>query len=164
MSIIADSPYQITMVAKDGEGHTADINFWLDGGASIGTCQAFVESMKPLVSAITKCSIENVYVSRLINTFAASASVDKGDVEIGAQFIWRANGTNKTMTQRIPGIEPALIPANTNKVDLAAASVVAFVNAMKDGVGSPLVEPRDSETRTIESLVSATESYTKARK
>lgn len=164
MAIIADSPYNITMVAIDGEGHTADIGFWLDGGASIGTCQQFVESMKPLVSALTKCSIENVYVSRLINTFSASTSTDKGDVEIGAQFIWRANGTNKRMTQRIPGIEPSLIPNNSKKVDLTAASVVAFVNAMKDGVGSPVVKARDSETREIESLSSASESFSKARK
>lgn len=160
MAIQAGTPWHIAMVAVDGEGHTSNIGAWYEGSEDIADVQTAIEALVPLISAITTCSIINVYANRLINTF--NTGTPQGDVEKGAMFNFRAVGTPKRMLMRIPGIEPALIPDDTKDVDLAAASVVAFVNAMKNGVGG--LEPRDSEGREIDEIMAAQEHYTRARK
>jgi hypothetical protein len=162
MAVIASAPYEATITIYDGEGHTSTVGLWFDGGATIGEIQTYMEAFVPLLTPLVTGKVRDVKVSRHINQFTAGNA--QGDVENQARFVWTATGTLKTMSMLIPTFEPTLIPDDDDKVDLTQVDVVAFVNAVKNGLGTPAVRPRDSETRTILGVKTATEAYGKKRR
>jgi hypothetical protein len=160
MAEVAGAPWTVAFVLEDGEDHTAEVGFNLDGGATFGEAQDFAEAMGPVLSAITLCGVRSARVSRLSNTWTPGPG--DGDIEAGAQFVFGVEGTTKTLRVTIPAFEPTAFVANSDKVNESNAAVTAFRNAMVTGLAGVL--PRDSETRQLTGIKYAVESWGKKRK
>lgn len=160
MAAVVGAAWKASIIVEDGELHTSTVKLNFDGAATPDQISGFMELFVPILQVISSADVRSVSISKLTNLFPTGAG--EGDVEEGAAFYFEAEDTQKLMKVRVPAIEDALIPDDTNKVNDANADVADFVDAFVTGLNSVL--PRDSETRVITGLRVGIEDYTKARR
>lgn len=158
--------WRVTFGILDGEGHNADITIWLDGATTIANIDDWVPLMQALIQDIVTGDVRTVHLSRLFDVFTAGTAAPDSDVEIRGKFTFQPLGTIKRLLMRIPTFNRNYVDGGAKTIDLANSDIVAFTDAMVDGltVNSTLIRPRDTENRTLDGVISATEDYGKTRK
>lgn len=151
----------------DAENHKSVAGMYLPDATAQVDAVGFAEDMAAIIDNITECRIDRLALSLLVPLPVGLKAnpVPTSEVEIGARFGF-ADAQSFRTSVRIPGFPQAKLVQGSNTVDLTDVDVLAFTNAMRDGLqpGAILVEPATNRGDDIVALVSAVESFTKARK
>lgn len=151
----------------DGTGRKSSVTVYLPNDLVIGDIQDFSDLMAPIIEDLIDGAITGVTVAIGL-TLPVGLNATPGansDVEEGARFIFASvNGYSTAV--RIPTFKEALISPNSKAVDQTEAAVIAFVDAMVDGLAAGLgtAEPTDYRGDDIVGLTSANESFQRTRK
>jgi len=147
---------------------TISINFT---GATVaawnsGNLQAIVDEYLPLIDDLIDGKIVGagwVLTSTLPSGMKAAAE-EFSDVEEGARFTFTTLIPFKT-SLRLPTFKESKMLPNSKQVDLTDGGVIAFVDAMEDGVTISTVNfhPADARGEQVTVLASARDAFQKDR-
>jgi len=162
--------WELRFTIRDSEGHTGDTVLNLDSSLEAGDLAGIAVAFAPILAGMLDGVVASITGVKLFDLSASLPSVET-NVEQAARFIWRVDDTAKTMLQTLPTFKSSLITAGSNLVNLSAAPVTAFINAMTNaGIGAEIGAnpeanaPRDSENRLLGTVKTATEWWGKLRK
>lgn len=158
--------WEVSFGFHDGENHTSVFKVNLDGTLAVATLDTWSPLFHAILENITHGDVREVRISKLLDVFTAGSATADSDVELKALFSWQPLGTIKKMISRIPAFRREYILDNSDQIDTAQANVAAFTDAMLSGIdaGGTQVRPLDTEGRTLDGLLYATEDYGRKRK
>lgn len=160
MAFVPKPAITITYQFRDNDGKQSTTEVQLPSATYDPTDAVnFADTLRPLLSALSDGVLvaQNVTYGRYEDNIPA---IPRSDVEDKGVFIFNtANGLTSTLS--IPSIRETVLQTNNEDIDLALASVIAFINAMTLGAGSPLVQPANASGGD---LVSVKEAYKQNRR
>lgn len=155
---------KIIYTLKDNKGKLATCEIKVPTGLTVANYVEFATEMGTLVVNMTIGQIVNVGI-------AITVDIDPGwpvspgltsDVEEKAAFQYMAAGNWRTGVN-LPTLSELLVVDGSDALDLTDADVIAFNDAMTDGillpVGAITVQPTDARENDIEALVFARERF-----
>lgn len=154
-------PLSAVFTIRDAKGARSTVEINIDV-ATIANAQTFITAFAPLLDALILGVIERVGICILATLPGGLRAVPTlgSDVEEGARFMYNTVSGYKTGF-RVPTFNEAFLVDGTQRVDLADADVIAFNNAIEDGLAT--FEPSDYRGDDIVALRSALESFQKTR-
>lgn len=148
----------------DDENHSSIVTINFDDSIVTANLASAATAFLAVIAPLTDAGFVKATVTRTLIS-AAGTIVAGADVEIGANFIWAQLGKAKRTIQRIPAFVRSKLVENSKVVDETDADVIAFVDAMTDGLTAvSLFAPTSDEGTDLTALVIGQETYSKARK
>lgn len=152
---------------EDEEGKKSVVSLHLPGGTLQADAVGFAEDMAELIDNLTGAKITRIALCLIVDLPVGlkASALAESEVEIGARFGFADANAFRTSV-RIPSFLLAKLVAGSNAVDQTDADVIAFVNAMEDGLTpiATLVEPSTNRGDDIVDLTTAIEAFTKTRR
>ena len=155
---------KVIYTIKDNKGKLATCEIKIPNGLTVANYIEFATEMGTLIANITIGQIVNVGVAITVDIDAGwpVAPGVTSDVEEKAAWQFVAAGNWRTGVN-VPTLSELLVVDGSDELDLTDADVLAFNDAMIDGillpVGAVTVEPTDARENDIESLVFARERF-----
>ena len=131
-------PIELTVTIRDGKGENSSFGIYLPSGFSVANAQTFWDSVDQDLYSLIDGEVISVSVSFPLTLdallAASNIALTTSDVQEKAYFAFKsALGYVKSLN--IPTIRESAFQAGSKLIDLADASVAAFVTAM---LGSPV--------------------------
>ena len=155
---------KIIYTIKDNKGKLATMEIKVPTGLTVANYVEFAQQMGTLVVGMSIGQIVNVGVAITVDILPGwpTAPGLTSDVEEKGAFQYVAAGNWRTGLQ-IPTLSELLVVDGSDALDMTDAAVIAFNDAMIDGillpVGAVTVEPTDARENDITALVYARESF-----
>jgi hypothetical protein len=155
---------QVIYTIKDNKGKLATCTVKVPTGLTVEDYVEFAQEMGTLVVNMTTGQIVNVGVAITVDILPGWPTEPglTSDVEEKGSMQYMAAGNWRTGV-KLPTLSELLVTDGSDNLDLADAAVLAFNNAMIDGINLPvglvLVAPTDARENQIESLVFAREVF-----
>lgn len=155
---------KIIYTIKDNKGKLATMEIKVPTGLTVANYIEFAQEMGTLVVAMTIGQIVNVGVALTVDILPGWPT-DPGltsDVEEKGAFQYLVAGNWRTGVN-LPTLSELLVVDGSDNLDLTDAAVIAFNDAMVDGillpVGAVTVQPTDARENDIEALIFARERF-----
>lgn len=149
---------QIIYTVKDNKGKLSTCTIKVPTGLTVANYIEFGQEMGTLINNIIIGQIVNVGVAITVDMLPGWAQSPglTSDVEEKASWQYMAAGNWRTGA-KVPTLSELLVVDGSDNLDLTEASIIAFNDAMIDGIDLPVglitVEPCDARENDIESLV-----------
>lgn len=149
---------------KDNKGKISTTTVHLPVGKTAIDYLEFAIEMGTLIRSVTTGAISNVSVVLEVDITGESWSTAgaTSDVEEKGKFQFVTNGIYYTGVA-LPTFSDLLVLDGSDSIDLTDADVIAFVDAMVDGITLPVattqMNPCDSREDDIEGLIYARERF-----
>lgn len=149
---------QIIYTIKDNKGKLATCTIKVPTGLTVANYLEFGQEMGTLINNIVIGQIVSVGVALTVDLLPGWSQTPgvTSDVEEKASWQYMAAGNWRTGT-KVPTLSELLVVDGSDNLDLTDAAIIAFNDAMIDGillpVGAITVQPCDARENDIESLV-----------
>lgn len=155
--------WEMNLVYRDDEGHTSSVTLNFPDSVTVANFAGAALAFQTVISPLTDAAFVKATISKVV-AVAAATPVSGADIEIGARFIWGVTGTVKRLVQKIPAFVREKLVENSKVVDITDTDVADFIAAMEDGLTSvTLFQPSNTDGDDVAALVTAKETYSKAR-
>jgi len=159
--------WELSLTLEDEEGKKSVVSLHLPGGTLQADAEAFAAAIALLIDVLTGAKIIRIALALIVTLPGGlkANALAESEVEIGARFGFLDAQAFRTSV-RIPSFLLAKLVAGSNAVDVTDADVIAFVDAMEDGLTpiATLVEPCTNRSDDITDLSTAIEAFTKTRR
>mgnify|MGYP001039277367 CR=1 FL=1 len=157
-------PVKLIVGVDDGKGESSTIELNMTDGLLLADYEGAALAMEPIIQNLITGVVSgmNIIVPVALPLPRPLPDVNS-DVEEGALFNWATNVTGVSSRNRIPTFDEAFINPGSRDVDLLDLTVVAFLDAMSTGVGTPNVTFEDYRGADITGATSAYELFQRSR-
>lgn len=162
--------HTVLMSVRDNKNQVSTMEFNIPGATTLADAQIMAQEMALLADPMLLGAISRLGISVSVDLPGGlTGSPSTGaDVEEGARFQHLTSG-NFRSGLRMPTFNESRIVSGSRAVDLTDADVIAWVDAMNDGLditgagGSGVISPCDKRGEDLESLVFAQEQFQASR-
>lgn len=139
MAFVDKPQFTATYTFRDNDGKQSTTQVGLPNGLSPAVGYAFAIALRPLLQAISDAAL--IAFNFTVGQYEDAVPViARSDVEDKGVFIFNT-GNGLEVTLAVPSISEAVLQTDNEDIDLANAAVLAFINAVSLGIGTPLVQP-----------------------
>lgn len=133
MPLTTDVTMTLSLSLLDRDRNISTLSFSMANGGLLAILDAAITgTIIPAVEAITDALVIGYTLSSGAHDYAPGLPPESSDVERKGVFSFRAaNGASYVVA--VPSFRNTMVIDRTNQIDLANASVVAFVNMITDG-------------------------------
>ena len=154
----------VSLGIRDADGDKDTVAMYIPTGSlDIADFQGFVDTVAPLVDAITDGVIESasITVGATLPGGLATDPVAGCEVQKGGLFQLSANGTPYTHSVRIPAMTPSLFSGDA--INLSDTPVSNFTSVLVNGTtpNTSLVSPSNKYEMDLTSVKSGVKSFRK---
>lgn len=139
MAFVAKPTISITYTFRDNDGKESTTVIAIPGATDPADAITYANSLRPLIAALSDATIvgQNVLIGSYQDTIP---SIPRSDVEDKGVFTFNClNGLPSSIA--VPSILESVLQGNNQDINQASAPVIAFLDAMTLGAGTPLVGP-----------------------
>ena len=153
----------VLFTVRDDKGAKSLVEHYLPDASTLADASAWIAAAAPVIDTLIKGVIERagVCVSVALPGGLRTDPLQDSDVEEGARFIFGSVG-GYTTSVRLPTFNEGYLQANSNLVDLADASVQAYVDGIIGTLGG--IAATDYRGASVNMLKSAREDFQRSRK
>lgn len=162
MAFTAKPSIVVDYVFRDNDGKQSTTQVPVPAAVAPADALLFANALRPLMAALSDGVIvgQNVIIGSYEDAVPVIA---RSDVEDKGVFLWNtANGQPASIS--VPSVAEAILQSNNEDIDLTNASVIAFVDAMTLGLGTPLVQPANASGGDVVSVKEAFKRNTRSLK
>lgn len=154
----------VSLTIRDADGDKDTVAMYIPTGSlDIADFQGFVNTVAPLVDAITDGVIEsaNITVGATLPGGLNDTPVAGCEVQKGGLFQLSANGTPYTHSVRVPALTPSLFTGDN--INLADTAISNFTSVLVSGTTpvSTLVSPSNKYEMDLTSVKAGVKSFRK---